>query len=181
MCDSYIYIVLCQYSTHDCVYVWVIVDFLLLSFKFTLGCLFSQHHVIKVVSRRLPHKSLFTRPTLSKSLSGDAELEDTSRYCLVMWAKRGNSCWCFFHHMRGSVSLDTYCTSMYAFSSVSQLKEDGPSSWGLPLLHPRRELPLQSGRGRHVLRRLGQLFASTSEKAGELGLKRSGARPAPTV
>ena len=28
-----------------CVYVWVIVDFLLLSFKLSLGCLFSPHHV----------------------------------------------------------------------------------------------------------------------------------------
>jgi hypothetical protein len=38
-----------------------------------------------MVSRRLPRKSLFTRPTLLKNLSGDAELTGTSRYCLVMW------------------------------------------------------------------------------------------------
>ena len=45
---------------------------------------------IKVLSRRRPRKSLFTSPTLLKSLSGNAELADTDRYCLVMRAKRGN-------------------------------------------------------------------------------------------
>jgi hypothetical protein len=36
-----------------------------------------------VVSRRLPHKSLFTIPTLLKSLSGDAEVAGTARCHLV--------------------------------------------------------------------------------------------------
>jgi hypothetical protein len=58
-----------------CVYVWVIVDFLFLSSKLILGCLCLAHITsIKVVSKRLPHKSLFTSPTLLKSLSGDADL-----------------------------------------------------------------------------------------------------------
>ncbi len=42
-----------------------------------------------------------------------------------MRVERGNSCWCCFHHMRGSVSLATCCTRMYAFKLVSPLTEDG--------------------------------------------------------
>ena len=48
-----------------------------------------------------------------KILSGDAELVDTVRYCLVMRTNRANSCWCCFHHIRGSVSLDKCHTRMY--------------------------------------------------------------------
>ncbi len=57
------------------------------------ACLF---HItsIKVVSIRLPHKSLFTSPTLLQSLSGDAKVTGTVRYCLTMRAKRGDSCTC---------------------------------------------------------------------------------------
>ena len=66
------------------------VSFLLLCLKLSLRCLFSPHYV-KVVSRRLPRKSLFTSPTLLKSLSGDAEVAGTVRYCLAMRVKRGNS------------------------------------------------------------------------------------------
>jgi len=54
-----------------------------------------------VVSRRIPHKSLFTSPALLKSLSGDAEVAGTARYFLAMRTKRGNSCTCCFYHIRG--------------------------------------------------------------------------------
>ena len=55
-------------------WVGVIVDFLLLSFKLSFGCLFSPHHVNQgaTVSRRRPRKSLFTCPPLLNILSGDA-------------------------------------------------------------------------------------------------------------
>jgi hypothetical protein len=46
-----------------------------------------------------PRKSLFTSPTLLKSLSGDTELAGIIKYCMVMRVKRGNSCWCCFHHI----------------------------------------------------------------------------------
>jgi hypothetical protein len=72
--------------------------------EFKLGCLFSPHHVNQGGFQRLPRKSLFTSPTLLKSLSGDADLAGTVRYCLAMRVNRGNSCWCpFHHHMRGPV------------------------------------------------------------------------------
>jgi hypothetical protein len=72
----------------------------------SLGCLFSPHHVNQdgVQKTTVGPQVTLTTPTLVKSLSGDwswsrdAELAVTGRYCLVMRAKRGNSCWCFFHH-----------------------------------------------------------------------------------
>ena len=45
---------------------------------------------IKVLSRILPHKSLFTNPTLLKSLSGDAEVAGTARCCLSIRTRWGN-------------------------------------------------------------------------------------------
>jgi hypothetical protein len=35
-----------------------------------------------VVSRRLPHKSVYTSPTRLKNLSGDSDVSGTTRYCL---------------------------------------------------------------------------------------------------
>ena len=55
---------------------------------------------IKVLSRSLSRESLLTSPTLLKSLSGDAEVGGTARYCLALRAKRGNSCTCCFHYIR---------------------------------------------------------------------------------
>jgi hypothetical protein len=65
------------------------VSFLLISFKLSSGCLFRPHHVNQGGVQRLPHKSLFTIPTLLKSLSGDAEVAGTTRYFLTMRANRG--------------------------------------------------------------------------------------------
>jgi hypothetical protein len=114
---------------YNCVYVWVIVDVLLLPFKLTLGCLFSPHHVIQGdVLKTTPQVTLNKTHSAEESLRRRKKLAGTARYCLAMRAKRGNSCWCFFHHMRGSVSLETCCTRMYAFSSVSPLTEDGLTS-----------------------------------------------------
>jgi hypothetical protein len=64
----------------------VIVDLLFFTFKLSLGCLFSPHHVDQggVQNFGRPRKSLFTRPTLLKSLSGDAELAGSARYCSVL-------------------------------------------------------------------------------------------------
>jgi hypothetical protein len=75
----------------------------------------NKHHLlllahstsIKTVSRRQPRKSLFTSPTLLKFLSGDTVLVFGDSHCLVMWTKCGNSCWCCFHHMKGSVCRGT--------------------------------------------------------------------------
>ncbi len=39
------------------------------------------------MSRKLSLKSLFTSPTLMKSLSGDTDLTGTDRYCLSMWER----------------------------------------------------------------------------------------------
>jgi hypothetical protein len=66
-----------------------------------------------VVSKRLPCKSTCTSPTRLKNLSGHAEVTGTDRYCLTIRVKSGNSCWCFFHHIRGFVSLGTCWTCMY--------------------------------------------------------------------
>ena len=49
----------------------------------------------------------------------------------------GNSCWCCFHHIRGSLSFNTCCTRMQAFSSASPLTEDGSISVDV-LLTPKR-------------------------------------------
>ena len=67
MCDSYIYIVVCL--AVYCVYVWVIVDFLLLSFKLTLGCLFSPPHVNQGgVQKTTPQVTLDKTHTAEESL-----------------------------------------------------------------------------------------------------------------
>ncbi len=79
-------------------------SFLLISFKLSSGCLFRPH---QVMSRRLTRKSLFTSPTLLKSLSGDTEVAESVRCCLVIRTNRGNSYTCSFHHIRGSLSRDT--------------------------------------------------------------------------
>ena len=155
MCVSYIY---CRVPVY-CVYVLVIEDFLLLSFKLILGCLFSPHHVNQGGVQKTTRKSLFTNPTLLKSLSGDAELAGTARYCLAMRAKRGNSCWCCFHHMRGSVSLTTSYTRMYAFSSVSPLTEDGSTSIDV-LLTPKRSSKTRDPR----LSRMRELLVVTERQ-----------------
>ncbi len=60
---------------------------------------------MKVESRRLPCKSLFTDPTLLKSHSGDVEVAGTSRCCLTMRVKRGNSWTSFFHHIFHTIHL----------------------------------------------------------------------------
>jgi hypothetical protein len=82
----------------------VCVSFQLLSFKLSSGYLTCLTHIksIKVLSRSLPHKSLFTRPTLLKSLSGDSEVAGTVRCYLTIRVRRGNSCTCCFHHIRGN-------------------------------------------------------------------------------
>jgi hypothetical protein len=83
VCDRDIYWCVPRYlyiGVYHKVCVCVIVEFLLLSFKLNLGCLFSTHHVNQGGVQRLPGKSLFTSHTLLKGLSGDAELADTVRY-----------------------------------------------------------------------------------------------------
>ncbi len=42
-------------------------SFLLISFNLSSGCLFRPHHVNQGGVQSLPHKSLFTNPTLLKS------------------------------------------------------------------------------------------------------------------
>jgi hypothetical protein len=82
-----------------------------------------------VVSRNLPHKSVCTSPTRLKNLSGDTEVTGTDRYCLVIRSKSGNSYWYWFHHIRGSVSLDTCWTWMYGWRWVL------PFDWGHVEIH----------------------------------------------
>ena len=49
-------------------YVWVIVDFLLISFKFSLGCLFSPHHVNQGgVQKTTPQVTLYKSHTVNES------------------------------------------------------------------------------------------------------------------
>jgi hypothetical protein len=68
-------------------YVW---DFPLLTFKLSLRCLFSPHHVNQGgVQKTNPQVTLYKPHTAKESL-GDAELAGTDRYCLVMRAKRRN-------------------------------------------------------------------------------------------
>ena len=58
-----------------------------------------------MVSRRFtPQVTLYEPHIAQESLTG------TARFCLAMQAKRGNSCTCCVHHIRGSVSRGTYCT-----------------------------------------------------------------------
>jgi hypothetical protein len=59
---------------------------------------------VQKVSVRGVRKSLFTSTTLLKSLSGDAEVADTARYCLVMRGE-GTLVGDASHHIRGSVSI----------------------------------------------------------------------------
>jgi hypothetical protein len=65
-------------------------DLPLLTFRLNSRCLFNPHHVNQGGVQRRPLKSLFTRTTLLKTLSGDAELSVTVRYFLIMLDKRGN-------------------------------------------------------------------------------------------
>ncbi len=130
----------CQWHNCKCVYVsvcvCVCVVFQLLSFKLSSGYLFIPHHVNQGVVQKPTHKSLFTNPTLLKSLSGDAEVAGTARCCLTMWPKWGNSCTYCFHYIRGSVSRDTCCTFVQAFTSVSTLS----TSTSMDVLPPKRSL-----------------------------------------
>jgi hypothetical protein len=65
VCASYIYFRVPVY----CVYVLVIVDFLLLSFKLILGCLFSPHHVNQGdVQKTTPEVTLYKSDTAKESL-----------------------------------------------------------------------------------------------------------------
>ncbi len=65
MCVSYIYYRVPVY----CVYVLVIVDFLLLSFKLSLGYLFSPHHVNQGgVQKTTPQVTLYKSHTAKESL-----------------------------------------------------------------------------------------------------------------
>jgi hypothetical protein len=57
---QFTYILACVNIVCVCLGECVIVDFLLLSFKLSLGCLFSPHHVNQGGVQRRPRKSLFT-------------------------------------------------------------------------------------------------------------------------
>ena len=64
-CASYIYYRVPVY----CVYVLVIEDFLLLSFKLILGCLFRPHHVNQgAVQKTTPQVTLYKPDTAKESL-----------------------------------------------------------------------------------------------------------------
>jgi hypothetical protein len=99
------------------------VSFLLLSFKLSLGCLFRPHH-LNQVSRKLPRKSLFTRPTLLKSLSGNSlgcggRRSEHCRKCGVMIPQRGS------------------CCCVWPQTSHSQISHPhAVSSWPICLFHP---------------------------------------------
>ena len=85
---------------------------------------------IKVMSRSLPHKSLFTSPTLLKSLSGliseDVEIANTTGYCLTIRTKWGNSYTWWFHHRRGSVSGSPVVLSCSHFIRTPQPRHRHP-------------------------------------------------------
>ncbi len=89
----------------------VCVSSLFISWKMIYGACLVHIRSIMVVSRSLPRKSVCTSPTRLKNLSGDVEVAGTVRYCLPIRVKSDGCC---FHHIRGSVSLVTYWTCMYA-------------------------------------------------------------------
>ncbi len=69
-CASYIY---CRVPVY-CVYVLVIVDFLLFSFKLILGCLFSPHHVNQGgVQKTTPQVTLYKPDTTKERKSWQAQ------------------------------------------------------------------------------------------------------------
>ncbi len=77
----------CQWQNGKCVYVRVSVCVCHSSFSLSSwvqGVCLDHITSIKVLSRSLPRKSLFTSPTLLKSLSGDAEVAGTARCCLTI-------------------------------------------------------------------------------------------------
>jgi hypothetical protein len=73
VCVSCMYIGVCQHSVCMSGWVCVIVFFLFLYFKLSLGCLYNTHHVNQGGVQKTTPKSLFTSLKLLKSLSGDAE------------------------------------------------------------------------------------------------------------
>ncbi len=64
----------------------------LVLFQIEFWCLFSRHHVNQGGVQKPTPQVTFYLPTLLKSLSGDAEVAGTARYCLAMRATRGMSC-----------------------------------------------------------------------------------------
>jgi hypothetical protein len=86
--------------------VFVLVEFLLLSFKLSLGCLFNLHHVNHGGFQTTPQVTLYKSHTVAESIRRRRAC-GTARYCLTMWVERENSCWSCFHHIRGSLSLDS--------------------------------------------------------------------------
>jgi hypothetical protein len=133
----------CQWHNGKCVYVRVSVCVCHSSFSLSSwvqGACLDHITSIKVLSRRLPHKSLFMSPTLLKSLSGDAEVAGTARCCLAIRSRRGNSYTFCFHHMRGSVSRDTCCTLVQVFNSASTLS----TSTSIHVRSPKRSLKAPS-------------------------------------
>ena len=112
-----------------CVCVCVIPLALLQVTSWVQGACLDHITSIKVVSRSLPRNSLITRPTLLKSLSGDTEVADTTRYCLDMRVEWGNSCTYCFHHIRGSVSRGTCCTLVSSRSCLILRRAVLMDSW----------------------------------------------------
>ncbi len=100
-----------------------------------------------VVSRSLTRKSVCTSPTRLKNLSGDAEVAGTVRYCLAIRAKSGNSCWCCFHQIRGSVSHHPFLAGCLQVQSPTH-----------PHLRPQiRRLPFMTSTLSHFLVNVGPL------------------------
>jgi hypothetical protein len=78
-------------------------------------CLFRPRYVNQGgVQKTTPQVTLYKPHTAEEFLmrSRAGRHSHTCWYCLAMRVKRGNSCWCCFHHLRETVSLENSCPRM---------------------------------------------------------------------
>ena len=96
----------------------VCVSFFLLSFKLSLGCVFSPHYVNQGgVQKVTPQVTFYEPHTAEESLRRRRSGGPSSRYGLVMRTKRGNSCTCRFT----STTLEGLCQGAPAEPSCGHL------------------------------------------------------------
>jgi len=88
------------------------------------------------------HFALFS--TLRELVVSFGSFMMCARYCLASRVKSGNSCWCSFHHMRGSV-VGRLLHFHVGLNLGFPWREDGSESRDVVLM-PKISLPERTGR-----------------------------------
>jgi hypothetical protein len=114
-----------------CVYVLVIVDFLLLSFKLILGCVFSLHHVNQGgVQKTTPEVTLYKPDTAKESL----RRHRAGRHSQVLPDHAGQP-WDLLLVLLPP--HERFCVVDQELRTILQISHPHPgSSWPFSLLHP---------------------------------------------